>query len=106
MVEENGQQEFNAIDITSPYRLERGATVCFRHSHSRPTHFYFDVNSNEKVILNSIEETYCTRTVDVFITADTANGQAGPNNHQWKSEYGPNTVEIDPNTDIFRQGRF
>jgi len=88
-----------------PYKLERDVSVTFRHDHERPTYFFFDIESVEKAIIDSTEETYTTRNIEVLISNDLSK-EARPENYQWKSEYGPNTVEIDPNTDKFSKGRF
>ena len=106
MVEQNGPEDLQPIVITEPYQLDRDTQVTFRHSHVKPTYFFFDLSGNEKVIIDSSEETYCTRSIDVYVSTDIENGQAGPDNYKWKSEYGPNQVEIDPNTDKFCNGRF
>ena len=42
--------------------------------------------------------------IDIYVGVDNPN--VGPDNFDWKSEYALARVEIDPNTDEFRLGRF
>ena len=90
------------IEVTKPLKLELDTPITFRHHHDRTTLFYFDIDRDEKVVIDSTEETDTQRRIDCYVTPAanvTKNKPPGPTNHIWQSEYGLCLVEIDPNTD-------
>ena len=45
------------IEVTKPLKLELDTPITFRHHHDRTTLFYFDIDRDEKVVIDSTEET-------------------------------------------------
>lgn len=92
-------------EITEPSELTADTEVRFLAKQERATVFYFHVDRPLKVTIDSWELDGETATnTDIFVTVNDEN--VSKDNYHWKSEYGVDKIDIYPDRNNFKQGKY